>query len=176
VAIALPELLQLNEENEMRSGYALMACLLLVLACGCAHQDGNRAADVEAIKEASMAWDNAWNAADADKLASLYTDDAIAMGPNASARVGKDVIRASAKQYFDRFSEENRSVVEDVRISGNLAVARGTQETETSPRVGGDTVRDKANWISVYQRQSDGSWKILWEIFTSDLPQSTSRP
>jgi len=86
----------------MRTRYALIACVVPMLASGCARQ-GNNAAEVQAIKEASEAWDKAWNAGDADKLASLYTDDAIAMGPNVPARVGKDAIRVSCKKYFAQF-------------------------------------------------------------------------
>jgi uncharacterized protein (TIGR02246 family) len=159
----------------MRTKYALIACVLPMLASSCARQTSNPA-DVQAIKEASAAWDKAWNAGDADKLASLYTDDAIAMGPNQPARVGKEAIRGSCRKYFAQFSEENRSLVEDVRISGNLAVARGTQETRTISKAGGDSFEDRAKWVSVFQRQPDGSWKILWEIFNSDLPQAASRP
>jgi len=85
-------------------------------------------------------------------------------------------MRLSCKKDFEQFKEENRTRMEDVRVSGNLAVARGTQEASTAPKKGGNIVRDKEKWIVVYQRQTDGSWKILWEIYNSDLPQMASTP
>lgn len=158
----------------MKTNYAVIVCFLLTVLSACALEPNN-SADAQAIKDVFRAWDKAWNAGNAELLGSFYTADAIAMGPNAPARVGRDAIRASSKRYFDQFREENHSVVEDLRISGNLAVARGTQETRTSPKAGGNSVLEKAKWIVVLQRQPDGAWKILWEIYNSDLPLAESR-
>ncbi len=51
-----------------------------------------------------------------------------------------------------------------------MAIAWGTQETETTPKAGGHTTQDRSKWITSFQRQRDGSWKILWESYNSDLP------
>ncbi len=163
------------ESETMKPDNALIVCVLLMVSCACA-QEIHNSADVRAVREIVTAWDKARNAGNAELLASFYTADAIAMGPNEPARVGRDAIRASSKRYFEHFREENHSVLEDLRISGNLAVARGTQETRTSPRSGGNSVVEKAKWIVVFQRQSDGAWKVLWEIYNSDLPLVDSRP
>ena len=152
-----------------------MLAVLSLLVPACARKV-NDPADVQAIKDATESWDKAWNAGNVEALASLYTVDAIAMGPNHPAQADKDAIRASSQKYFDQFSEENRSIVEDVQVSGDLAVARGTQETRTSPKSGGYSFQDKAKWITVFQRQTRGSWKILWEIYNSDLPVADSLP
>ncbi|MFI5116256.1 MAG: YybH family protein [Terriglobales bacterium] len=158
----------------MKTNYAVIVCFLLTVLSACALEPNN-SADAQAIKDVFRAWDKAWNAGNVELLGSFYTADAIAMGPNAPPRVGRDVIRASSRRYFDQFREENHSVVEDLRISGNLAVARGTQETRTSPKAGGNSVLEKAKWIVVLQRQPDGAWKVLWEIYNGDLPLAESR-
>lgn len=159
----------------MKSLIATTLVLLLLLFSG-GSQKANDPADVQAIKEVAAAWDKVWNAGNAEALASFYTADAIAMGPNHPALLGKDAIRTSSRKYFDQFREENRSVVEDVRVSGDLAVARGTQETITKPKAGGNSVQDKAKWITAFERQPDRSWKVLWEIYNSDLPAADSLP
>lgn len=159
----------------MKTDYAVIVCVLLMVLCVGA-QEINNDADVRAIREIVTAWDNAWNAGNAELLASFYAPDAVAMGPNEPARVGRDAICASSKRYFENFREENHSIVEDVRISKNLAVARGTQKTMTSPKSGGKSVVEKAKWIVVFQRQPDGAWKVLWEIYNSDLPLADIRP
>jgi uncharacterized protein (TIGR02246 family) len=159
----------------MKTIYAVIISALLLLFSACA-QRVNDPADVQAIKDANTAWDKAWSAGDAEALASLYTTDAIAMAPNQPAEVGRDAMRASSRKYFGQFSDENRSVVDDVRVSGDLAVARGTQETKTRVKAGGASFQDKSKWISAYQRQPDGSWKILWEMYNSDLPVVDSLP
>jgi uncharacterized protein (TIGR02246 family) len=159
----------------MKTIYAVIISALLLLFPACARKIDDPA-DVQAIKDANAAWDKAWNAGDAEALASLYTTDAVAMAPNQPAEVGRDAIRASNQEYFDQFRDENRSVVDEVRVSGDLAVARGTQETRTTVRAGGTSFQDKSKWISAYQRQPDGSWKAFWEIYNSDLPVADSLP
>lgn len=160
----------------MKTIYAVILSILLLLSFSACAQKVNDPADVQAIKDASVAWDKAWNAGDADALASLYTADAVAMAPNQTSEAGRDAMRASSRKYFEQFSDENRSAVEDVRISGDLAVARGTQETRTTVKAGGASFQDKSKWISAYQRQPNGSWKILWEMYNSDLPVVDSLP
>ncbi len=157
----------------MKTVYAVILSTLLFSACA---QRVNNPADMQAIKDANAAWDKAWNAGDAEALASLYTADAIAMAPNQPAGVGRDAMRDANRKYFDQFSDENRSVVDGVRISGDLAVARGTQETRTTVKASGHSFQDKSKWISAYQRQTDGSWKAFWEIYNSDLPVADSLP
>ena len=159
----------------MKTIYAAILCALILPIAACA-QKVNDPADVQAIKDFNAAWDKAWNAANAEALASMYTVDAITMGPNQPALVGKDAIRASCQKYFDQFSDENRSLVEDVRVSGDLAVARGTQETKSSLRAGGYSVQDKAKWVNALLRQPDGSWKAFWDIYNSDLPFADALP
>jgi uncharacterized protein (TIGR02246 family) len=159
----------------MKTTYVLILSVLLLLVSACA-QKVNDPADVQAIKDISAAWDKAWTAGNAETLASFYTADAIVMDPNKPASVGKDAFRASCEKYFDQFSDENSGVVEDVRVSGDLAVAWGTQETKTTPKAGGPFIQGKSKWIDVLQRQRDGSWKIIWDIYNSDLPAADSLP
>jgi uncharacterized protein (TIGR02246 family) len=158
----------------MKAINTVSLCVLLLFSA-CARKV-NDPADVQAIKDANAEWDKAWNAGDAEALASLYTADAIAMAPNQPAGVGRDTMREANRKYFDQFRDENRSVVDGVRVSGDLAVARGTQETRATVKASGHSFQDKSKWISSYQRQPDGSWKILWEMYNSDLPVVDSLP
>ncbi len=152
----------------MKTSCAALICALLLLVSAAAQQVNP--ADVQAIKDASAAWDKAWNAEDCDALASLYLADAIAMWPNEPAKMGREAGRASCKKYFAQFRETNHGVVKGVRVSGDLAVSWGTQEGTTTPKAGGASVQYKQKWMTAYLRQPDRSWKILWEIFNSDLP------
>lgn len=153
----------------MKTNCAVLVCVLL-LPVSAAAQEVNNPAYVQAIKDASAAWDRAWSAGDCDAVASLYVADAVVMPPNNTATVGRDAIRESCKKYFAQFRETNRGVVKGVRVSGDLAVDWGTQEGTTTAKTGGASVQYKQKWMAAYLRQSDGSWKILWEIFNSDLP------
>ncbi len=98
------------------------------------------------------------------------------MAPNEPAQTGRDAIRASLQKYFDQYAEESRNVAEDVRVSGDLAVVRGTFDGKSALKAGGHPAQVKGKWLGAYQRQPDGSWKILWDIYNSDLPVADSLP
>ena len=160
----------------MRTTYAVIICALLLLFSACA-QKVNDPADVQAIKDTGSAWDKAWNAGNTEALASgFYTADAVAMDPNQPAIVGKDAMRASLQKYFDQYAEEGRTLVEDVRVSGDLAVSRGTAEGKSSLKAGGYSTQFKSKWMTAFQRQADGSWKAFWDIYNSDLPIGDALP
>ena len=154
----------------MKTTYAVVLCTLLLLVSACA-QKVNDPADVQAIKDTVPAFDKAYNAGNAEAFASGFsTADAIKMNPNQPALVGKDAISASLQKFFDQYTSEDHNVAEDVRVSGDLAVARGTWEEKSSLKAGGHSVQDKGKWIAAYQRQPDGSWKIFWDIYNTDMP------
>jgi ketosteroid isomerase-like protein len=68
---------------------AVGLAMSLSLVTGCT-QEVDDPAGVQAIKDGNATWDKAWNAGNAEALASLYTADAIVMGPNEPARVGRE--------------------------------------------------------------------------------------
>jgi uncharacterized protein (TIGR02246 family) len=159
----------------MKTTYAVIVCAMLLLVSACA-QKGDNPADVQAIKKLSADWDNAYNAGNIDGLLACYTNDVIRLQPNEAATVGKDVMRASFQSYFDAYKGETHGPIEDVRVSGNLAVARGIYTGTSTPKAGGTPINEKGKWISAYQRQADGPWKIFWDTGNSDLPAAEAPP
>jgi uncharacterized protein (TIGR02246 family) len=160
----------------MKIRYAVILSVVLLLLSACARKV-NDPADVQAIKDLQPAFDKAWNAGNAEAVVSgIYTDDAIKMDPNQTAVVGKDAIRAYIQEYFDKFSDDGRNVAEDVRVSGDLAVAKGSYEGKSNLKAGGYSAPYKGKWVTAFQRQADGSWKAFWDIYNSDLPVADTLP
>jgi ketosteroid isomerase-like protein len=58
---------------------------------------------------------------------------------------------------------------DDVAVGGDLAVETGTYEMTVQPRTGPE-VKDKAKYVVAWKRQADGSWKIMRDIFNSNVP------
>jgi uncharacterized protein (TIGR02246 family) len=144
--------------------------LALVPLSACAPKVNNPA-DVQAIKDASLTWDKAWNGASAEAVVSgFYTADAAKMDPNQPALVGQQAIRAASQKYFDQYTDEGRSILEDVRVSGDLAIARGTFKGTSTPKTGGSPAQLQDKFLTAFQRQADGSWRAFWDIYNSDLP------
>jgi uncharacterized protein (TIGR02246 family) len=143
---------------------------ILTLVAGCAPKI-DAPADVAAIKAMAAAWGPAETAGDAAALTEQYADGAFQLPPNGSIRVGKEAIQSAFRTDFDQSIHETADVAEDVRVVGDLAFARGTYAAKSTPKVpGAAIVDDKGKWLTAYRRQADGSWKIVVDIWNSDLP------
>lgn len=143
---------------------------ILIVAAGCAPK-ADAPEDVAAIKAMAVAWGQAETAGDAAALTAQYADGAVQLPPNGPIRVGKEAIHSALRMDFDQYIHEAVDVAEDVRVAGDLAFARGIYTTKMTPKVSGAAiVDDKGKWLTAYRRQSDGSWKIVVDIWNSDLP------
>jgi uncharacterized protein (TIGR02246 family) len=145
--------------------------LVLCFVFGCEKEDDDVAvvdieADVEANKNLNDEWDEAYNAADIDRLMSLYTDDAVRIPPNEPSLIGKEAIQGNFQQNFDQFTTENDSEAVDVKIGGDLAFVRGTWTDIQTPKAGGESLYLNGNFVVINQKQTDGSWKTICEIWS----------
>jgi len=125
-------------------------------------------ADVEAIKKITDDFNAAINAGDIDNLVSLYTDDAVRIPPNEPALIGKEVIRNMFQGQLDKFTVQNEGVVVDLKVSGDLAFVRGSWTSINTPKTGGEPLKENGSFVSVNQKQPDGSWKVICNIWSNE--------
>jgi len=60
---------------------------------------------------------------------------------------------------------------EEVQPAGaEWAFERGTYTITLTPKTGGDPIRDVGKYITLYQRQADGSWRMARDIWNSNNP------
>ena len=126
------------------------------------------AAEEAAINGLLNAFDSAANASDADGLVALYMDNAVRIPPNEPALMGKEAIRGHFQQYYDQFTEEVDNVVVDVHVSGDLVFSRGTYTINITLRAGGESFKTKGSWVSIQKKQSDGSMKVVCDIWSDE--------
>ncbi len=145
--------------------------VVLIVAAGCAPK-ADAPKDVAAIKAMADAWGPAESAGDAATLTAQYADGAVQLPPNGPIRAGKEAIHSGLQTDFDQYIHGTvLDVAEDVRVAGDIAFARGTYTTKMTPKVPGAAIfDDKGKWLTAYRRQADGSWKIVIDIWNSDLP------
>ena len=129
-------------------------------------------ADVEAIKALGNEWVALFNAGDFDGLMSIYyAENPVQMPPNEPIRKGKEAILSGLKKSREQFDEHcDSSVTEDVRVSGDLAVARITDTGTNTPKVGGEPIKYNIKGVIAYERQPDGTWKCVYEIWNDNNP------
>jgi ketosteroid isomerase-like protein len=154
--------------------------LMLCFVFGCQKQgqevpkapEANMEADVAALKALNDELLQLYNAEDFDRIMSVYyTENPIQMAPNAPVRRGKEAILL-AYQEDSRLNIQHidSSVVEDVRISGQLAVVWGMDTGTTTPRNGGEPVPYSLKWLNGFERQPDGTWRCLYEMWNDNNP------
>ena len=131
--------------------------------------------DVEAIKKAGQEFGDAFRANDVDGMASFYAADAVIMPPNEPEVRGTDAIRTWIQALVDRFSIQEFNVTPlEVVAAGDWGLRRATVSWRLAPKGGGEALHLSTKFLQIWQRQSDGSWKVLRGIWNSNdpLPES----
>jgi ketosteroid isomerase-like protein len=156
----------------MKSMYAVLMCVLLLLCSGCT-QKVNDSADIKAIKDNLDAFNKAEMANDVAWFTSkCYLENSVRMPPNRGPLVGKEEIGKYLQGAYDSYNSIRQdSAADDVWSSGDLAVARGKFTWSATPKAAGlGPVNEQGKWAAVYQRQPDGSWRCAFDIWNSDMP------
>ena len=125
------------------------------------------------LRDLDAKWSAAAGAKDVDKTVSYYAEEAVVMPPNASAATTKEAIRSAWKEMLTSpgaaISWKTTKV--EVAKSGDLAYVSGTYE-ETMTDASGKPVKDRGKYLEVWEKQADGTWKVVADIWNSDRPAS----
>ena len=150
------------------SGGILLPLVVAAVGCAPSYDYDADAAAVEAVREAEGA---AIAAGDMDAFVALFASNGVLMQDNEPAFVGADAIREWAEAFTEGLTLAVESYeTEDVRVAGDLAVEYYTGVLTMTPEGGGDSMTENIKGLHVYERQEDGSWKILWDISNSNNP------
>ncbi|MFZ3014402.1 MAG: nuclear transport factor 2 family protein [Nitrospira sp.] len=132
-------------------------------------------ADVEAINKVREVHIAAVNDGDVDAWVATFTDDGVQMPPNAPANLGSERIRAWSQAFLAPFRVQFTLFVDEVQAAGHWAFERGAYKINLTPKVGGEAIQDIGKYITVYERQPAGAWKIARDIWNSNNPPFTGR-
>jgi uncharacterized protein (TIGR02246 family) len=146
----------------------LLVGLIGGAAIGCtANGDADQAAGVAQVKEMFGEYAAAVNAGDFERWIGLWSDDGLRLPPPATGprQVGKEQIQAAMQPMFDSSNQTAAINIEDVQILGDRAYSYGTFEITVTPKDGGDTLVLNGNFLSILEKQDDGSWKIAIDCF-----------
>jgi uncharacterized protein (TIGR02246 family) len=136
-----------------------------------------RAADEQSIRDGETQWVKDFAAKDVEKVAAHYADDGSSMIPLMTLMTGKDAIRAGLKEEF---SDPNSSLdfhptKVEIAKSADLAYSQGTyMYSSTDPKTT-KAVTESGNYVEVYKKQADGSWKVAADIATQEVAPAPSR-
>jgi uncharacterized protein (TIGR02246 family) len=117
-----------------------------------------------AVKKANGDFEIAMTKSDTATIAVPYMADAVFVSPDGTATRGRAAIE---QLYRDRFAKtgsalETKIVSEELMLDGDFAYERG--RGSITRRAGEERVTDRARFLTVWQRQPDGAWKIFRNI------------
>ena len=61
-------------------------------------------------------------------------------------------------------------VGDEEKAGAEWAFERGTYTITLTPKTGGDPIRDDGKYITLYQRQADGTWRMARDTWNSNNP------
>jgi uncharacterized protein (TIGR02246 family) len=151
--------------------------VLLAALAGACSPKVNSPADIEAVKATVEAFGKAMNAGDPAAMTAAMTDKTVYADNHFPVAVGAEAVKAMYTAVTSQFSTEFQVPVDEVRVAGDLAVARGTWTMTMTPKTPGlAPIKDRGSWMLTASRQADGSWKWDAVVPNSDqaLPGATS--
>lgn len=156
--------------------------LLVLAAAGCSKGGGdgggaagapaasNPEADRATIARLRTEFAQNASAGDVRRVAAAYAPDAVLMQNAQPALVGQAAITEALEGQVAAVSVElSLTSAELVFIGEGWALDRGTYESVVRFRSSGEEKQDQGNYLVLWQRQPDGSWKIARDIDSSSL-------
>ncbi len=149
------------------------ALLSLAVVTGKAQAADTPATDEQKIRDLEAEWSAVAGRKDVDKTVSYYANDAVVFAPNAPSATTKAAIRSAWNEMLTApgaaISWKPTKV--EVAKAGDLAYVTGTYE-DTMTDASGKSVKDRGSYVTIWKKQADGSWKVVVDIWNSDLPAS----
>jgi len=149
------------------SATAVALLAISLAACGAGSRQPSLDEDLAAITAFNKRYLGSINDEDIATLSALTTEGHVMIAPNRAPIVGKkanDELNGGAFKQFN--FDESWTPIETV-VSGNLAFQRGTYTTAVTPKDGGDKREISGTFLRIYQRQSNGEWRMTRDTFNS---------
>lgn len=157
-----------------RSCFAVIGWSAFLAACREPAPADHRATATEAIRAADIAWEKAVSGHDTAMAVSMVEAGGSILAPNTPIATGPVAVRA----LFDGFYRIPGFEIDwvprrvDAAQSGDLGYSTGAyQMTFTDAQ--GYKVADSGKYATVWRKQSDGSWKVVLDVFNTDVASTT---
>jgi ketosteroid isomerase-like protein len=151
----------------------LAGCCAFILfgLAGKAQAGDTQTADEKKIRELEAAFSAAAGTKDIDKVLSYYGEYAVMFVPNAPSATTKVTIRNAWKEMLTPpgASTSWKATKVEVAKSGDLAYTSGPYQ-DTRNDANGKPIKDFGNYLTVWKKQADGTWKVVADIWNSELP------
>jgi ketosteroid isomerase-like protein len=152
-----------------RSALALAVLALLGVAPATHAADAAMSAQAKALAALDAEWSKTTQSRDAAKVAAYYAEDAHLNPPGNKLVVGR---AAAQKLWAAMFVDPSFKISwtgahVDVAKSGELGYVTGSYEDSFKGK-DGKLVKETGKFLEVWQKQADGSWKCIHDMWNGD--------
>ena len=163
----------------LRKTSLLFVVALFLIAVGCSQAPtpapappDTRAADVKAVEDLEAAWAKDAATKDGDKWAGYFSEDGSGLYPGSPTINGKAALKNSMAPYFSdpNFALTFAATRTVASKGGDMVYSQGTYELTITNKKTKKPMTDKGKFLTVFMKQSDGSWKAVSDTFNSDSP------
>jgi uncharacterized protein (TIGR02246 family) len=132
---------------------------------------GLSAEDEAAIRAVDAEWARAATAGDAKALTAVYASDATLLPPNEQNVKGEGVGKYNA-DMLSAYPAKMELTTTAVEGRGDLAYSVGSWRATPTPKKAGAKTppADEGKFLEILKKQSDGSWKIVYDMWSSNAP------
>lgn len=157
---------------------AVAASALVLTSCSKATESKVDTASIEKqIRDLETQWGKDYDSKDAEGLAGHYADDAAIANPGAPLATDTATRREAISGFvsdpaLDMKFESDRI---EVAGSGDLASSRGHYTMTYTDPATKKPKTENGNYLTVYKKQADGSWKALEDFVTPGAAETASK-
>lgn len=143
----------------------ILITLMVIAILSCNQQKIDAKAEGEKVMQTSREWAHYASKADVEKVLGYWADDAIVASSGQPTLKGKKAIRQMVEGSFKipgfKISWEPQSV--EVSQSGDMAYLIEKSQIMVNDSLG-KAVTQNYTGVTIWKKQSDGSWKNVVEI------------
>jgi ketosteroid isomerase-like protein len=133
--------------------------------------------DVQAIRLAKTELREAYRSGSTKRVMALVSDSYCDMSAGQASFYGieaKEVLRHRLRELFARYRVELAVTIISIQVFGNTAFDWGWHKLTRKPRTRGRTTIDRTRYLEIWQKESDGKWRLA--IFLDNRDVSPQMP
>lgn len=126
--------------------------------------------DLAAISAVRDGLTTALESGDVPGIMAGLTGDHLTMPPDQPAPPDNQALAAWHENSTALYTFHGDFTTDDIQLYGDLAIERWSGTTRLVPKGGGEEINDSSKGVWIWKRQMDGSWKLHWSVWNSNLP------
>jgi len=129
--------------------------------------------DVYAINVAKSNYREGFNTADVERVLSVFAPEFTDMSDSRPTRYRADAavkLRRSLAEIFAQYEAKLNVIINAISVFGNSAFDYGWHELTLTRRNGGEAVYRRTRYFEIWNRQTNGDWRISKFMDNQDVP------